>query len=122
METAIIILIVLAILAAAFWYLGKKGKKQMEEQQEMINKHKTTIPIFVIEKKMARLSEGNFPKTVVEQVPKLQRRKKMPLVKAKVGNQIITFICDKKIFEKIPEKRMIKAEAAGIYIVGFKNK
>ena len=45
----------------------------------------------------------------------------MPLVKAKVGPQIVNLMCDKSVFEIIPVKKNVKVELAGIYIVSVKG-
>ncbi len=42
---------------------------------------------------------------VIDQTPKLMRRTKMPIVKAKVGPRIMTLICDAAIFDQIPVKK-----------------
>lgn len=121
--TILIIVAVVIIIGVATWFFGrKKIRQQLAEQQQMISQYKQTAPIFVMEKKMAKLSTVKLPKGVYEQMPKVYRWKKMPLIKAKIGTQIMTFVCDKKLYEKIPDKKMIKADIAGIYIVSFKNK
>ena len=126
MNNIITTLIVLAVVVALFgvlWYFGRKRvKKQLSDQEEMIKQYKQTTPIFVMEKKIAKLSTVKLPKGVYEEMPKLYKWKKMPIVKAKIGNQIMTFVCDKKLYDKIPDKKMIKADIAGIYIVSFRNK
>ena len=45
----------------------------------------------------------------------------MPIVKAKIGPQVMSLICDDAIFEEIPVKREVKAMISGIYIVSVKN-
>ena len=58
---------------------------------------------------------------VIEQTPKLMRRSKLPIVKAKVGPRIAIMIADEKVFELISVKKEIKAEVSGLYIVGVKG-
>ena len=45
----------------------------------------------------------------------------MPVVKAKVGPKITTFMCDEKIFDSVPVKKEIKATVSGIYITGVRG-
>ena len=45
----------------------------------------------------------------------------MPIVKAKVGPQVMTLLADPRVFEQIPVKAEVKAEVSGIYIVGIKS-
>ena len=58
---------------------------------------------------------------VIDQTPKLMRRSKLPIVKAKVGPRIAIMIADEKVFDLIPIKKEIKAEVSGLYIVGVKG-
>ena len=44
---------------------------------------------------------------------------KVPLVKVKVGPQITTLLCDQKVFEAIPVKKIVRLEVSGGYILGF---
>ena len=53
---------------------------------------------------------------VIKQTPKLMRRTKVPVVKAKVGPQVMSFIADAAIFDEIPVKKEVKATVSGIYI------
>ncbi|WP_058486994.1 hypothetical protein [Defluviitalea phaphyphila] len=115
------ILIVLVALGVVLYFLGKKAQTKMDQQQSLINQYKTTTPIFVIDKKKEKITNANLPKSVIEQFPKWARFRKMPLVKAKIGPQITTLICDNKIFKQIPVKKVIKADIAGLYIVSIKS-
>ena len=45
----------------------------------------------------------------------------MPVVKAKVGPKIMTFMCDEPIFAVIPVKKEVKAVVSGIYITNVKG-
>ena len=49
----------------------------------------------------------------------------MNFVKAKIGPQIMTLICDKNVYNALPLKKNVKVELAGIYISnmqGLKSK
>jgi len=120
--TTLIIIAVVALVLVGLTFLGKRMQKKMDTQQSLINEHKTITSILVIDKKKQKLSESNLPKAVVDQVPKLYKFRKMPLVKAKIGPQITTLLCDDRIFDSLPTKKMVKVELAGIYIVGIKGK
>ena len=77
--------------------------------------------MLVIDKKRMPLKESGLPQMVIDQTPKLLRRSKMPIVKAKVGPKISILIADEKVFDLIPVKKEIKAEVSGLYIVGVKG-
>jgi len=117
----LIILAVLAVILVGLYFLGKKMQSKMDNQQSLINQHKMTTSILVIDKKKDKITNANFPKMVVDQFPKWYRFKKMPLVKAKVGPQITTFICDDKVFKKLPTKKVVRVDVAGLYIVSIKS-
>lgn len=104
-----------------FKYLKKRIQKKVAAQQEIVNQHKQIVTIFVIEKKMAKISEAKLPKTVADQIPAIYKLKKLPLVTAKVGPQVVTLISEDKIFDSIPEKKNVTIELAGIFIAGVKN-
>ena len=115
----ILIILVIALIALYFW--GKKAQKKQDEQQAQIEATKQTVSMLVIDKKRMRLKESGLPQMVIDQTPKVLRRSKLPIVKAKVGHKISILIADEKVFELIPVKKEIKAEVSGLYIVGVKG-
>lgn len=117
----IIIIVVVSVAAVgglAFFFIRKAVKKRMAEQTEIVNQNKMVISLFVIEKKKAKINEVNLPKSVVDQIPKMLKMKKLSIVTAKIGPQVMPLICDDKVFNDIPEKTNVKVEIAGIFIVG----
>ncbi|WP_130836073.1 hypothetical protein [Lachnoclostridium sp. Marseille-P6806] len=125
MHTGLIVLIVLLIVLAAavavLYFLGRRAQKKQEEQQAQIEANKQTVTMLVIDKKKLRLKDSGLPQAVMDQTPKLLRRSKLPIVKAKVGPQILSLVADEKIFDSIPVRKEIKAQVSGIYIVSFKG-
>ena len=114
------IIVVVVIIGAVFvglYFLNKWAYKKMDTQQTMIEKMKNSMSIYVIDKKRDKITNINMPKAVVEQMPKIYKKMKMCFVQAKIGPQIMTLICDKKVFAAIPIKKNVKVEIAGIYIV-----
>jgi len=45
----------------------------------------------------------------------------LPIVKAKVGPQIVTLVADEKIYDEIPVKKEVKAVVSGIYITSVRG-
>ena len=121
----IVLLVILVILIAALiglYFFGKKAQKKQEEQQAQIEATKQTVSMLVIDKKRMPLKDSGLPQMVIDQTPKLMRRSKLPIVKAKVGPRIAIMIADEKVFDLIPiKKKEIKAEVSGLYIVGVKG-
>lgn len=109
--------LVIAAIGAGLYFWGRKLQKKYEEQQQLVNQHKQVVPLFVIDKKKDKLENLKLPKQVKEQIPKMQRKRKMPVVIAKAGPQIVTLMCDEVVYNTVPVKKQIKAEVAGIMLV-----
>lgn len=116
----IIVSVVLIGLIVALYFFGKKAEKRQAEQQQQIEQYKQTVSMFIIGKKRMKITESGLPQSVIDQTPKLMRRSKLPIVKAKVGPQIMTLICDEKIFDAVPVNKEVKATVSGIYITSVK--
>ncbi len=119
----IVLLVILAIMiagAVALYFFGKKAQKKQAEQQEMLEQNKQTVSMLIIDKKRMKLKESGLPQMVIDQTPKYLRNAKTAVVKCKVGPQIVTMMCDEKIFEAIPVKKEVKAVISGIYIMDVK--
>lgn len=117
----LVILVVLLAAVIALYFLGKKAQSRQAEQQEQIDAMKQTVSMLIIDKKRMKLKDAGLPQMVIDQTPKLMRGSKLPVVKAKVGPQIMTLISDEKIFESIPVKKEVKAVVSGIYITDVKG-
>ena len=117
----LVILVVLVGLLIGLYFFGKKTQKKQEEQQAQIEASKQTVSMLVIDKKRLPLKQSGLPQMVIDQTPKMMRRAKLPIVKAKVGPRIMTLICDAAIFDQIPVKKEVKATVSGIYITGVRG-
>ena len=116
----IVMLIILAVLVIALivlYFLGRRLQKKQEATQEQMEAAKQSVTMLVIDKKMMRMKDAGLPQIVIDQTPKLMRRNKLPIVKAKVGPRIMTLVADNKIYDLIPVKKEIKAVVSGIYIM-----
>ena len=118
---AIVVLVVLAAAAVALYFLGKKAQKKQEEQQALMQEHKQTVSMLIIDKKRMKIKDSGLPQSVIAQTPKIMRNSKLPIVKAKVGPQVLSLIGDEKIFDSIPVKKEVKAVVSGIYIIDVKG-
>lgn len=117
----LVILAVLIVAVIALYFVGKKTQKKQAEQQEQINANKQTVSMLIIDKKKMKLKESGLPQAVIAQTPKLMRGSKLPIVKAKIGPQVMSLVCDEKIFESVPVKKEVKAVVSGIYITDVKG-
>lgn len=116
-----VILAVVIIVTVVLYFLGKKAQKKQAQQQELMEANKQTVSMLIIDKKRMKLKDSGLPQMVINQTPKLLRGSKMPIVKAKIGPQIMSLVSDEKIFDSIPIKKEVKASVSGIYILDVKG-
>ena len=120
-DILILIAIVIGIVVVVLYFLNKWAGRKMADQQDMVERHKQTATIYVIDKKKDKITNANLPKAMASQIPRMGKIMKMPLVKAKVGPQIMTLVCDNAVFPALPVKKNVTVELAGAYIVGMKG-
>lgn len=117
----LVIAIVLLVAMVVLFFLGKRAEKKKEEQDAQIAAASQTVSMLIIDKKRMPLKDAGLPQQIIEQTPKLMRRSKLPIVKAKVGPKVMTLIADEKIFDEIPVKKEVRATVSGLYITGVKG-
>lgn len=120
----IVLLVILAVLLIAvvvLYFVGKKAQKKQAEQQEQIAAARQTVSMLIIDKKRMKIKDAGLPQIVLDQTPKLLRGSKLPIVKAKIGPQIMTLVCEESIFDSVPVKKEVKADVSGIYITGVRG-
>ncbi|MDR0949225.1 MAG: hypothetical protein LBM69_06900 [Lachnospiraceae bacterium] len=120
----IVLLIIFALMIIAgvvLYFLGKKAQKKQAEQKEMLEANKQNISMLIIDKKRMAIKDSGLPQSVIAQTSKLARRSKLPFIKAKVGPQIMTLICEEKIFDSVPIKKEVKAVVSGLYVLSVKG-
>ena len=120
-QVLLIILVILIAVLVALYFLGKRAQKKQDENQAQIEAAKQTVNMLIIDKKRLRIKESGLPQMVIDQTPKLMRRTKLPIVKAKIGPRIMTMVADEKIFDLIPLKKEVKATISGIYITDVRG-
>ena len=119
----IILLIVLALVIAALivlTILGKKRQKKQEEQTEEMAKQAQTINLFIIDMKKLRIQDSGLPKIVYDSTPKLARLTKVPVLKVKAGNRVMSLICDPDVYKTLLPKQEVKAKVSGVYVLSAK--
>lgn len=115
----IVLLVILAIMVVGLivlYFLGKRAEKKKAEQDEQLAAVAQTVSMLIIDKKRMRIKDSGLPQAVIDQTPKLMRRSKLPIVKAKVGPKVMSLIADESVFDLIPLKKEVKATVSGIYI------
>ena len=117
----LVVLVVLIAALVALSIYGKKLQERQEQSQQELENASQNVSLLVIDKKRMKLKEAGLPQLILDQTPKYMRGRKVPIVKAKIGPRIMSFICDEKIFEIIPVKKEVRAVISGIYIMGVKG-
>lgn len=112
-----IVIAVLAAVLVGLYFWGRKLQTKYDEQQQLINDNKQSATIFVIDKKKDNVANLKLPKQMKDQLPWMYKKRKMPVVIAKIGPQIQTLMCDQRVYDSIPTKKQVKVELAGILIV-----
>lgn len=121
---AIVLLVILVIMIVALivlYFLGKRAQKKKDEQDQQIAASAQSITMLIIDKKKMKLKDSGLPANVIAQTPKMLRRSKVPIVKAKVGAKVMTLICDAAIYDLVPIKKEVKATVSGLYVTGVKG-
>lgn len=113
LNVLLVILVVVAVILVVLYFLGRKLEKRQDEQLAAAAQ---TVSMLVIDKKRMRITESGLPQVVIDQTPKMMRRTKLPIVKAKVGPKVMSLIADESVFDYIPIKKEVKATVSGIYI------
>lgn len=121
MKVLLIIGLVFLVLAFVFYFVGRRAQKKQDESRAQLDAVKQTVSMLVIDKGKIKFKDAGFPAIVVEKTPKRYHRMKTPVVKAKVGPKIMTFMCDADIYDVIPVKKEVKATISGIYITDVKG-
>ncbi len=111
--------IIIVLVVGALYFLNRAAYKKMDEQQALIDSTKMSATIYVIDKKRDKITNINLPKAARGQIPAYAKMMKMYFVKAKIGPQIVTLMCDKNVYNAVPLKKNIKAQISGMYLVDF---
>lgn len=116
----IVIAVAIAVMVTLYILGNKLQKKQMAQKEQMAEAAQPTT-MLIIDKKVMPMRDAGLPKIVMEQTPKRYQKAKLPIVKAKIGPQIMNLICDDAIFDEVPTKGEVKAMVSGIYIISVKS-
>lgn len=117
----IVVLGVMVIAMVVLFILGRRTQKKQEQQQEDMKKSAQPMTFFIIDMKKMRLKNAGLPKVVYESAPKLSRLGKVPVLKVKVANRVMSLVCDADVYKTLLPKMEVKAQVAGIYVVSAKR-
>ncbi|QFJ56119.1 hypothetical protein [Pseudobutyrivibrio xylanivorans] len=125
MSTGLIVLLVILVVMiaalVALYFMGKKAEARQAEQKAQMDAVAQQVSMLIIDKKRLKMKESGLPEAVISATPWYARNSKVPVVKAKVGPQMMTLICDAEIFDEVPVKKEVKATVSGLYITKVKG-
>ena len=119
--TLLVIAIVLIVAIVVLYFLGKKAQEREAAQKEQMDAVAQQVSMLIIDKKRMKLKDAGLPEAVVKEIPWYAKNTKAPVVKAKVGPQMMTLLCQADIFDEIPVKKEVKATVSGLYITKVKG-
>ena len=121
-----IILIVLAIVAVILvilYFVGSRLQKKQLKAEKAMQNASMTVSLLVIDKQKLKVKDSGLMKQVQDAIPAYMKWRKFPIVKARIikanvagGAQVMSFICDPKVYKIMPVKTEVKVTIAGIYI------
>ena len=106
----LIVIAILVVILVVLYIVGNRLQKKQSAQKEAMLQAAQPVTMLVIDKKMLPMKDANLPKQVLESTPKRYQKAKLPIVKAKIGPQIINLICDDGIFDVMPVRGEVKAK------------
>ena len=119
----LIVIGVIAVILVILYFLGSKLQTKQASADKAIQQMSMLVSLLVIDKQKLRIKDSGLMKQVQDAIPAYIRWRKFPIVKARVikaniagGAQVMSFICDPKVFKVIPVKTEVKVTIAGIYI------
>ena len=117
----LVIAIVLIVAIVVLYFLGKRMEGKQAEQKQQMDAVAQQVSMLIIDKKRLKMKESGLPEAVISATPWYAKNSKIPVVKAKVGPQMMTLICDAQIFDEMPVKKEVKATVSGLYITKVKG-
>lgn len=112
---------VMILVLIGLYIFGRRTQKKQESQEEEMRKQAQPMNFFIIDKKKMRLKDAGLPKVVLDSSPRLAKLGKVPILKVKVANRVMSLVCDAEVFKTLLPKMEVKAMVAGIYVVSAKR-
>lgn len=120
----IVLIIVLAVMIGVFvflYFFGKRTQKKQEEQQEDMKKSAQQMSFYIIDKKKMRLKNAGLPKVVYDNANRVAKIARMPILKVKVANRVMSLVCDAEVYKTLLPKQEVRAMVSGIYVLSAKR-
>ena len=123
LNIVLIVIGVIAVILVILYFVGSRLQTKQANADKTMQQMSMVVSLLVIDKQKLRIKDSGLIKQVQDAIPAYIRWRKFPIVKARVikaniagGAQVMSFICDLKVFKIIPVKTEVKVTVAGIYI------
>ena len=123
LNIVLIVIGVIALILVILYFVGTKLQAKQVNADKAMQQMSMVVSLLVIDKQKLRVKDSGLMKQVQDAIPAYIRWRKFPIVKARVikaniagGAQVMSFICDPKVYKIMPVKTEVKVTIAGIYI------
>ena len=122
-QIVLIVLAVIAVILVILYFVGSKLQAKQANTEKTMKQMSMVVSLLVLSKDKLHIKDSGLMKQVQDAIPAYMRWRKFPIVKARIikaniagGAQVMSFICDPKVFKIMPVKTEVKVTIAGIYI------
>lgn len=123
LNIVLIVIGVIALILVILYFVGTKLQAKQVNADKAMQQMSMVVSLLVIDKQKLRVKDSGLMKQVQDAIPAYIRWRKFPIVKARIikaniagGAQVMSFICDPKVYKIMPVKTEVKVTIAGIYI------
>lgn len=123
LQIVLIVLAVIVIILVILYFVGSKLQAKQVNTEKAMKQMSMVVSLLVLSKDKLHIKDSGLMKQVQDAIPAYMRWRKFPIVKARIikaniagGAQVMSFICDPKVFKIMPVKTEVKVTIAGIYI------
>lgn len=123
LQIVLIVLAVIAVILVILYFVGSKLQAKQVNTEKTMKQMSMVVSLLVLSKDKLHIKNSGLMKQVQDAIPAYMRWRKFPIVKARIikaniagGAQVMSFICDPKVYKVMPVKTEVKVTIAGIYI------
>ena len=123
LNIVLIVIAVIVVILIILYFVGSKLQSKQLAYDKTMKQMSMTVSLLILDKQKLHIKDSGLMKQVQEAIPAYMKWRKFPIVKARIikanvagGAQVMSFICDPKVFKIMPVKTEVKVTIAGIYI------
>ena len=123
LNIVLIVIAVIAVILVILYFVGSKLQEKQAATEKTMEQMSMVVSLLVLDKQKLHIKDSGLMKQVQDAVPAYLKWRKFPIIKARIikaniagGSQVMSFICDPKIYKIMPVKTEVKVSLSGIYI------